>query len=69
MRKNENSGKTTNFIDELDAIHAPDALVARTLKAMREENDRAGAAEGIEGAQSGAADGERAQQRAVAGKR
>lgn len=65
MRKNENSGKTTNFIDELDAIHAPDALVARTLKAMREENDRAGAEEGGEGA----ADGERARQRAAAGKR
>ena len=65
MRKNENSGKSTNFIDELDAIHAPDDLVARTLKAMREENDRAGAAEGVEGA----ADGKRAQQRAVAGKR
>ena len=46
MRRNEHSEKTTNFIDELDAIHAPDALVARTLKAMREENDRAGAAEG-----------------------
>lgn len=67
MRKNENSGKTTNFIDELDAIHAPDALVARTLKAMREENDRAGAAEGVEGAQSGAADGERAPLKAVGG--
>ena len=65
MRKNENSEKTTNFIDELDAIHAPDDLVARTLKAMREENDRAGAAEGVEGA----ADGERARQRAAAGKR
>ena len=64
MRKNEHSEKTTNFIDELDAIHAPDALVARTLKAMREENDRAGA-KGVEGA----ADGERARQRAAAGKR
>ena len=64
MRRNEHSEKTTNFIDELDAIHAPDALVARTLKAMREENDRAGAAGG-----EGAADGERARQRAAAGKR
>lgn len=64
MRRNEHSEKTTNFIDELDAIHAPDALVARTLKAMREENDRAGA-KGVEGA----ADGERARQRAAAGKR
>ena len=64
MRRNEHSEKTTNFIDELDAIHAPDALVARTLKAMREENDRAGAKGG-----EGAADGERARQRAAAGKR
>lgn len=63
MRKNEHSGKTPNFIDELDAIHAPDALVARTLKAMREENDRAGAAEGGEGA----ADGERAPLKAIEG--
>ena len=35
MRRNEHSEKATNFIDELDAIHAPDALVARTLTAMR----------------------------------
>ena len=56
MRKNEHSEKTTNFIDELDAIHAPDALVARTLKAMREKKRPrrgggrgAGAFEGIEG--------------------